>query len=69
MDNRANAGGTRPSAAERPPESGAAVLRLLRGEDLDPVSRALGVTVATLTGWRRFPGCRRSCPDDPCRHG
>jgi transposase len=58
----------RPSAAERPPESGAAalgrggrmsrqrkrdaVLRLLRGEHLDTVSRALGVTAATLSGWR-----------------
>jgi transposase len=30
----------------------AAVLRLLRGEDLDRVSRALGVTAATLSGWR-----------------
>jgi transposase len=29
----------------------AAVLRLLRGEDLETVSRALGVTAATLTGW------------------
>ncbi len=29
-----------------------AVLRLLRGEDLDTVSRALGVTAATLTSWR-----------------
>ena len=29
-----------------------AVLRLLRGEDLETVSRALGVTAATLTGWR-----------------
>ena len=60
--------GTRPGAAERPQESGAAalgrggrmsrqrkrdaVLRLLRGEDLDTVSRALGVTAATLSGWR-----------------
>ena len=58
----------RPRAAERPPESGAAalgrggrmsrqrkmaaVLRLLRGEDLETVSRALGVTAATLSGWR-----------------
>jgi len=58
----------RPSAVERPQESGAtalgrggrmsrqrkrdAVLRLLRGEDLDTVSRALGVTAATLSGWR-----------------
>ena len=29
-----------------------AVLRLLRGEDLELVSRSLGVTVATLSGWR-----------------
>src|SRR3954447_5488278 len=29
-----------------------AVLRLLRGEDLEILSRALGVTAATLTGWR-----------------
>ena len=58
----------RPGAAERPRESGAAahgrggrmsrqrktaaVLRLLRGEDLETVSRALGVTAATLTAWR-----------------
>jgi transposase len=30
----------------------AAVLRLLRGEDLETVSRELGVTAATLSGWR-----------------
>ena len=58
----------RPSAAERPRESGAAalgrggrmsrqrkrdaVLRLLRGEDLETVSRSLGVTAATLSSWR-----------------
>jgi transposase InsO family protein len=30
----------------------AAVLRLLRGEDLETVARSLGVTVATLTRWR-----------------
>ena len=58
----------RPGAAERPQEFGAAapgrggrmsrqrkrdaVLRLLRGEDLETVSRALGVTAATLTSWR-----------------
>ena len=58
----------RPGAAERPQESGAAapgrggrmsrqrktaaVLRLLRGEGLETVSRALGVTAATLSGWR-----------------
>jgi transposase len=29
-----------------------AVMRLLRGEDLELVSRSLGVTAATLTGWR-----------------
>ena len=29
-----------------------AVLRLLRGEDLETVSRALGVTAATLSTWR-----------------
>jgi transposase-like protein len=29
-----------------------AVIRLLRGEDLDTVSRSLGVTAATLSGWR-----------------
>src|SRR5215212_7436457 len=30
----------------------AAVVRLLRGEDLETVSRALGVTAATLSAWR-----------------
>src|ERR687886_2234167 len=30
----------------------AAVLRLLRGEDLELVSRSLGVTAATLSAWR-----------------
>ena len=30
----------------------AAVLRLLRGEDLELVSRSLGVTAATLSSWR-----------------
>ena len=60
--------GERPGAAERPQESGAAalgrggrmsrqrktaaVLRLLRGEDLEMVSRSLGVTAATLSEWR-----------------
>jgi transposase len=58
----------RPGAAERPQESGAAapgrggrmsrqrktaaVLRLLRGENLEMVSRSLGVTAAALTTWR-----------------
>ena len=67
MDERASEVGARPSAAERPQEAGAAalgrggrmsrqrktaaVLRLLRGEDLETVSRELGVTAATLTGW------------------
>jgi transposase len=62
------AGQERLGAAERPQESGAAapgrggrmsrqrktaaVLRLLRGEDLETVSRSLGVTAATLTTWR-----------------
>jgi transposase len=68
MDDQANSVGARPGAAERPQESGAAalgrggrmsrqrksaaVLRLLRGEDLETVSRSLGVTAATLSGWR-----------------
>ena len=30
----------------------AAVLRLLRGKDLETVSRSLGVSAATLTAWR-----------------
>jgi transposase len=58
----------RPSDTERPSESGAVVLgrggrmsrsrktapvlRLLRSEDLETVSRSLGVTAATLSGWR-----------------
>ena len=29
-----------------------AVLRLLRGEDLETVSRTLGVMAATISGWR-----------------
>jgi len=29
-----------------------AVVRLLRGEELDAVSRELGVTAATLSSWR-----------------
>jgi transposase len=67
MDKSTN-GEARPGEAERPHESGAAspgrggrmsrqrktaaVLRLLRGEDLELVSRSLGVTAATLTAWR-----------------
>jgi len=30
----------------------AVVLRLLRGEDIEALSRELGVTAATLSGWR-----------------
>ena len=68
MDNQANVVGARPGGAERPQESGAAalgrggrmsrqrktaaVLRLLRGEDLETVSRSLGVMAARLSGWR-----------------
>ena len=68
MDDQGNGVGARPGGAERPQESGAAapgrggrmsrqrktaaVLRLLRGEDLETVSRGLGVTAATLSGWR-----------------
>jgi transposase len=67
MDEQTNQVGAGPSAGERPQESGAAalgrggrmsrqrksaaVLRLLGGEDLETVSRELGVTAATLTGW------------------
>jgi transposase len=67
MDQGTNIG-TRPADAERQQEAGAAspgrggrmsrqrktvaVLRLLRGEDLELVSRSLGVTAATLTEWR-----------------
>ena len=67
MDDQTNPVGARPDEAERAPGSGAvglgrggrmsrqrksaAVLRLLRGEDLETVSRPLGVTAATLTGW------------------
>lgn len=60
--------GPRPCDAERSHESraasprrggrmsrqrkAAAVLRLLQGEDLELVSRSLGVAAATLTAWR-----------------
>ena len=68
MEHQVNVVGGRPGDAERPQESGvaalgrggrmsrqrktAAVLRLLRGEDLESVSRELGVTAATISGWR-----------------
>src|SRR3954469_8783652 len=67
MDDQTNPVGTGPREAERGQGSGAvalgrggrmsrqrktaAVLRLLRGEALESVSRELGVTAATLTGW------------------
>jgi hypothetical protein len=34
------------------PRKTAAVLRLLRAEDLEPLSREFGITAATLSGWR-----------------
>ena len=65
MDKSTN-GEAQPGETERPQESGAAspgrggrmsrqrktaaVLRLLRGEDLETVSRSVGVTAATLSG-------------------
>ena len=65
---RTQADDQRPGGAQRLQESGGAapgrggrmsrqrkttaVLRLLRGEDLELVSRSLGVTAATLTAWR-----------------
>jgi transposase-like protein len=68
MDDQTNPGDARPDEAARAQEAGAAalgrggrmsrqrktaaVLRLLRGEDLETVSRSLGVTAATLSGWR-----------------
>src|SRR3954453_6079228 len=46
-----------------------AVLRLLRGEDLEMVSRSLGVTAATLTTWRdSFLAAGRGFPGGPA-HG
>ena len=67
MDDQTNQAEARLDEAARAPGSGAvalgrggrmsrqrktaAVLRLLRGEDLETVSRELGVTAATLTGW------------------
>lgn len=37
---------------EGPKRKAEAVLRLLKGEDLDAISRELGVTAATLSSWR-----------------
>ena len=51
-----HAGGDGPTPAPRRRMSAGrkqeAVLRLLRGEDLELVSRELGVTAAELSGWR-----------------
>ena len=68
MDDQTKQGDARPDETARVQEPGtaalgrggrmsrqrkaAAVLRLLRGEDLETVSRSLGVTAATLSGWR-----------------
>ncbi len=47
-----------------------AVLRLLRGEDLELVSRELGVTAAELSGWREafFFEPLKSRPSDARDH-
>ena len=51
------------------PRKREAVLRQLRGEDLEAVSRSLGVTAAALTAWRVTPSWprarRRSRPARP----
>jgi transposase len=68
MDDQTNPVDARPDETARAQEIGAAalgrggrmsrqrktaaVLRLLRGEDLETVSRSLGVTAATLSSWR-----------------
>ena len=42
----------------------------MRGEDLETVSRELGVTAATLSGWRdAFLSGGRGQPGDPRDHG
>src|SRR3954451_15987961 len=50
----AGAGGSRPERRRRisARRKQDAVLRLLRGEDLELLSRRLGVTAAELSGWR-----------------
>jgi transposase len=68
MDDRTNPVGAGPGETKRAPGAGAvalgrggrmsrqrksaAVLRRLRGEELETVSREPGVTAATLSGWR-----------------
>jgi transposase-like protein len=49
MSNTANPGERGRFSA---PRKAATVLRLLRGESLELLSRELGVTAATLAGWR-----------------
>src|SRR5947209_20039961 len=49
MSNAPNAGERGRFSSQR---KTATVLRLLRGEDLELISRELGVTAATLSGWR-----------------
>jgi transposase-like protein len=49
MASSANSGDRSRFSAKRKTD---AVLRLLRGEDLDLLSRELGVTAATLASWR-----------------
>src|SRR5260370_24184391 len=49
MSNTTNPGERGRFSSQRKTET---VLRLLRGEDLELVSRKLGVTAATLSGWR-----------------
>jgi hypothetical protein len=49
MANNSNSGDRGRFSAKRKTD---AVLRLLRGEDLELLSRELGVTAATLSGWR-----------------
>lgn len=49
VDVEAEEGGAR--SLHRTAEVGG-VIRLLKGEDLDTISRELGVTAATLSGWR-----------------
>ena len=56
LERAQHAGGDGPAVERRGRMSAkrkqSAVLRLLRGEDLDLVSRDLGVTAAELSGWR-----------------
>jgi len=56
LERAQHAGGDGPAVERRGRMSAkrkqSAVLRLLRGEDLELVSRELGVTAAELSGWR-----------------